>query len=70
MESVLDATGSGIYLVDILPVLRYVPSWVPGATFQKEANVRRRLQEDFRHLPYEQTIQNIVRLIFNPPNEG
>ena len=71
MESILDVTGSGIYLVDLLPILRYVPSWVPGATFQKKANVCRRLQEDFRQLPYEETIRNIVRLIFkDPPDEG
>ena len=25
----LDITGSGTYLVDIFPILRYVPSWVP-----------------------------------------
>ena len=67
MGSVVTITGSGKYLVDILPILRYVPSWVPGATFQKEANAYRRLQEDFRLLPYEDTI---VRLIFNLPDEG
>ena len=33
MQSILDITGSGIYLVDVLPILRYLPSWVPGATF-------------------------------------
>jgi len=64
IDSILDITGSGIYLVDIFPVLRYVPSWVPGATFQKEAKVRRQLQEDFRQLFYEETLRNIVRLIF------
>ena len=70
MQSITDVTGSGMYLVDILPILRYVPSWVPGAKFQKEANAHRQLQEDFHRLPYEDAIKNIVRLIFNPPNEG
>ena len=70
MQSISDITGSGMYLVDILPFLRYVPSWVPGATFQKEAIVYRRLQEDLRLVPYEETIKNIVRHIFNPPDEG
>ena len=62
MDSILDITGSGLYLVDILPILRHVPSWVPGAGFQKQAKVFRELQEDFRQLPYEETIRNIVRL--------
>ena len=31
----LEAFTPGKYLVDVLPVLRFVPSWVPGAGFQK-----------------------------------
>ena len=63
--------GSGTYLVDVLPLLRYVPSWVPGATFQKEAELVRKLQEGCRELPYEETIRNIVRLVFrNISDEG
>jgi hypothetical protein len=64
MQTVEDITGSGTYLVDIFPILRYVPSWVPGATFQKEAKLYRQIQEEFRQLPYDETIRNIVRLIF------
>ena len=62
-ESITDVTSSGMYLVDLLPILRHVPSWVPGAAFQKQAKVLRKIQEDFRHLPYEETIRNIVRLL-------
>ena len=64
VESVLDATGSGTYVVDILPILRHVPNWFPGAAFQKQAKTFRKIQEDFRHLPYEETIRKIVRLVF------
>jgi len=63
-KSISDITGSGVYLVDILPVLRHVPSWVPGAAFQKQAKIFRKIQEDFRQLPYEETIRNIVCLVF------
>jgi hypothetical protein len=63
MQSVDDITGSGTYLVDIFPILRYVPGWVPGAAFQKKAKIYRQLQEEFLQLPYEETIRNIVRLI-------
>jgi hypothetical protein len=62
-ESITDVTSSGMYLVDIFPILRHVPSWVPGAAFQKQAKILRKTQEDFRHLPYEETIRNIVRLL-------
>jgi hypothetical protein len=63
-ENLVDLAGSGTYLVDIFPILRYVPSWVPGATFQKEAKIYRQLQEEVRQLPYEETMKNIVRLIY------
>jgi hypothetical protein len=62
MQAVEDITGSGTY--HIFPILRYVPSWVPGATFQKEAKLYRQIQEEFRQLPYDETIRNIVCLIF------
>jgi len=64
MESLSDITGSGTYLVDIFPILRYVPSWAPGATFQKEAKIYRQIQDEFHRLPYEETIKNIVCLIY------
>jgi len=63
LGSISDVTGSGLYLVDILPTLRHVPTWVPGAAFQKRAKLLRKIQEDFRHLPYNETIKNIVRLL-------
>lgn len=34
----LAVTGNaGSYLVDYLPILRYIPAWVPGATFKRDA---------------------------------
>jgi hypothetical protein len=63
LGSISDVTGSGVYLVDILPILRHVPTWVPGAAFQKRAKLLRKIQEDFLHLPYNETIKNIVRLL-------
>ena len=62
VESVSDVTRSGTYLVDIFPILLHVPSWFPGAGFQKQAKIRQKIQEDFHHLPFEETIRNIVRL--------
>ncbi|KAF7967529.1 hypothetical protein HWV62_33982 [Athelia sp. TMB] len=31
------STSPGAWLVDVMPVLKYVPEWVPGATFKKLA---------------------------------
>ncbi|KIM38015.1 hypothetical protein M413DRAFT_30429 [Hebeloma cylindrosporum] len=60
IASIVKATGSGTYLVDILPILRYIPSWIPGATFQKQAKVFRKIQEEFLCSPYEATIRNMA----------
>lgn len=35
LEILLEIAMPGAYWVDFLPWLGYVPSWVPGATFQK-----------------------------------
>ena len=34
LDEFVQATTPGAFLVDALPILRYVPSWVPGAHFK------------------------------------
>ena len=36
MEGIAEA-GPGAFLVDLLPGLKYVPSWFPGAGFKRKA---------------------------------
>nr|BED42923.1 cytochrome P450 monooxygenase [Trametes versicolor] len=31
------SAGAGVWLVDVLPFLKYVPSWLPGAGFKRKA---------------------------------
>lgn len=33
----IEAALPGKFLVDILPALKYIPAWVPGAGFQRKA---------------------------------
>lgn len=53
----------GAFLVDTFPWLKYVPSWMPGAGFQKKAQAwyrcARRMIED----PYNATKQNMVSYV-------
>ncbi|GLB39728.1 putative cytochrome p450 [Lyophyllum shimeji] len=37
MEQFSSSTAPGAYLVDVLPILRHVPSWFPGAGFKRTA---------------------------------
>ncbi|KIM72092.1 hypothetical protein PILCRDRAFT_829992 [Piloderma croceum F 1598] len=44
--------GPGKYLVDVLPVLKYVPRWFPGAGFQRYAAYCRSLLSTFVEQPW------------------
>ncbi|KAI0676742.1 cytochrome P450 [Trametes maxima] len=47
------ASGGGIWLVDVLPFLRYLPSWFPGAGFKRNANVWKARMQEFVDKPFE-----------------
>ena len=58
-EEILDAAVEvsipGAFWVDLFPILAYVPSWFPGAGFQKKAAQWRKLgvtwiEEPFRYV--------------------
>ena len=48
------------FLVNVIPILKYVPEFVPGTGFQKKARIWRKLQEDFRERPYSAAIEAMV----------
>ncbi|KAI0348398.1 cytochrome P450 [Trametopsis cervina] len=55
-EAASAAINAGSYMVDILPFLKYVPEWVPGAGFQKQAREWKHWATEACHIPY-----NIVK---------
>ena len=50
----------GTFLVDVIPALKYVPDWLPGASFKRMAKKWRRLALAMRDIPYENAKQEIV----------
>ncbi|KIM73495.1 hypothetical protein PILCRDRAFT_802518 [Piloderma croceum F 1598] len=46
MRSFAQAIVFGSYLVDYIPMLKYVPSWMPGASFKRKAREWRRLSRE------------------------
>ncbi|KAF9558598.1 cytochrome P450 [Agrocybe pediades] len=50
----------GAFLVDMIPVLKYVPEWVPGAGFKRKARAWRKIQERFRDAPYQQAMDDMA----------
>jgi len=54
------ASGGGIWPVDIFPSLRYMPLWMPGSGFKKNAMAWKRKMEEFVDRPYEFVKNNLV----------
>ena len=54
---------NGFYLVNILPWLRFLPSWFPGTEFQKVAEEGRNIGKVMRDKPFEMTKGNTVSSI-------
>ncbi|KXN84122.1 O-methylsterigmatocystin oxidoreductase [Leucoagaricus sp. SymC.cos] len=54
------ASGGGIWPVDIIPALQYLPDWVPGAGFKVKARKWKAKMEEFVEKPYEY-VKNSMR---------
>ena len=50
----------GAFLVDIIPILKYVPEWFPGAKFQSKAAMMRKHAEIMRNMTFEATEELMV----------
>ncbi|KAI1791876.1 cytochrome P450 [Ganoderma leucocontextum] len=48
-----DEKTPGSNLVDVIPILKYVPAWFPGAGFQRAALHARKLAWDMRYIPFQ-----------------
>ncbi|KAF7346397.1 O-methylsterigmatocystin oxidoreductase [Mycena sanguinolenta] len=54
-----DSVFPGAAAVNTFPILRYLPSWMPGAGFQQFAAESRRLNKEMREVPFEFVKQNM-----------
>ncbi|KAH8118942.1 cytochrome P450 [Phellopilus nigrolimitatus] len=66
MERMVEAATPGAFLVEIIPWLKYVPAWFPGAGFQRAAKEGYELSQTMRFKPYNQTKQKILKGIAQP----
>ena len=55
------AVAPGNHLVNVLPLLKYLLSWMPGSSFKQEAEELRRHLNELRDGPYGAAMQMIVR---------
>ncbi|KAJ3574094.1 hypothetical protein NP233_g1993 [Leucocoprinus birnbaumii] len=54
MKGLLQAVHVGSSYVDLLPILKYIPAWFPGAHFKREARVFAKWTKDLRDVPFAQ----------------
>lgn len=60
VECITATAVPGKYVVDVLPFLRYLPEWFPGATFHREAAEGRKLMRRFFREPFEAVKKGMV----------
>ncbi|KAG5946185.1 hypothetical protein E4U60_004466 [Claviceps pazoutovae] len=54
------------WAVDIIPQLRYLPSWLPGVSFHKTAREWRRVNKAMIDVPYDFVMQQMSKGKFTP----
>lgn len=57
------ASGGGVWPVDVLPSLQYIPEWVPGGGFKRSARAWKKKMEEFVDKPYEFVKSSMVCLV-------
>ena len=60
MKGGSEAAIPGAFLVDLFPILVYVPSWFPGAGFQKKAAHWRKLTATSIEKPFRYVREQLV----------
>jgi hypothetical protein len=50
----------GSTMINVLPILRHVPSWIPGATAKRMAEKARWLTQEMKRIPMERVTAAVV----------
>ena len=61
MKGITEAGVPGAFWVDVFSVLKYVPSWFPGAGFQKKAAHWREVNRSLVEKPFRYVKEQLVR---------
>ncbi|KAL0958951.1 hypothetical protein HGRIS_014263 [Hohenbuehelia grisea] len=53
LDGMAKAASPGAFLVDLVPILKYIPQWVPGAGFQRLAWEWKKVTHEMRDAPFQ-----------------
>lgn len=59
-NGVADVGAPGAFLVDFLPILQYIPAWMPGAGFQRRLSFYKHVSETFTTYPFAMVKASLV----------
>lgn len=65
VKGLAGAANFSAFLVNSIPVLKYVPSWFPGAGWKKKAKVWSDWTVKMREIPFQQSLEQFVSLSHN-----
>jgi hypothetical protein len=60
MRSAAEVLVPGAFFVDIIPILKYIPEWFPGAKFQSKAAMLRKHAAKMRNATFAATEELMV----------
>ncbi|KAJ8689905.1 hypothetical protein PTI98_012762 [Pleurotus ostreatus] len=66
LDGMAKAASPGAFLVDILPILKYVPAWFPGASFQKKAKEWKKVTLEMRDAPFNSVAASMAEGTASP----
>lgn len=55
------ATVPGLFWVENFPILKYIPSWVPGTYSKKMAEYYKPIVKNMRNTPFDEIKDGMVR---------
>lgn len=56
----IECSVPGTFLVDMIPALKYVPDWMPGAGWKKLAKMYREIAYKARQRPWDNVLEKMV----------
>ena len=60
LDGMLQAGIPGAFLVDLIPILKYVPAWFPGAGFKRKASHWSKVNADVVEKPFQFVAEQVV----------
>lgn len=66
MENFSTATSPGAFVVDVLPILRHIPSWFPGSGFKRIAAAWKKTFENLLDEPFNFVKKQMVSPFRHP----